>query len=59
MDVSQIVRLARRRDTIQERFMILMEDLKFQQSISGGTGDVQKVRTRFGSIKELFDGVLR
>jgi hypothetical protein len=59
LDVSQIVRLMRRRDTIQESFMILMEDLKFQQSISGGTGDVQKVRTRFGSIKELFDGVLR
>jgi hypothetical protein len=35
-----------------------MESGDFTWAISGGTGDVKKVRRRFGAIKDLFQGAL-
>jgi hypothetical protein len=51
---KELDRLAERRDQVQERFMNLMEDVGFQQAISGGTGDVRKVHKRFADIGGLF-----
>jgi hypothetical protein len=47
-----------RRDRVQESFLELMESGSFLQAISGGTGDVVKVRTRFAAIDEMFGKVL-
>jgi hypothetical protein len=51
---KELGRLEGRRDQVQELFMDLMDDVYFQQAISGGTGDVEKVRRRFGVIGNMF-----
>jgi hypothetical protein len=50
--------LRSRRDDVAERFLSLMELGSFLQSISGGTGDVVKVRRRFSDIQQMFQEVL-
>jgi hypothetical protein len=47
-----------KRDLVREKFISLMEDGRFVQTISGGTGDVEKVRQRFAAIEKLFREVL-
>jgi hypothetical protein len=42
---------------IQERYMDLMEDPDFFQSISVGIGDVARVRKRFGTLQQMFQDV--
>jgi Protein of unknown function DUF262 len=46
-----------RRMDVQDGFIDLMEGSRFLQSISGGTGDVEKVRRRFADIEKLFHEV--
>jgi hypothetical protein len=58
MSPKQIDTLYDRRDQVQEHFLDLMESGRFLLAISGGTGDVVKVRTRFAAIEEMFREVL-
>jgi hypothetical protein len=55
-----------RRDQVVENFLALMEGHSFSegrrdflQAISGGTGDVLKVQTRFAEIAAIFEEVIR
>ena len=50
--------LMRRRDVVVERFLDLMESGELTWAISGGTGDVAKVRRRFSATGELFREVV-
>lgn len=54
---SELAGLRKNRDLVRDELAKLMEDPKFQQAISVGTGDVEKVRKRFGAIHELFHRV--
>lgn len=56
---DQFIRLADKRHQVQENLMDLMNDTKFQQAISLGTGDKSKVSLRFGSIARLFEELSR
>jgi hypothetical protein len=56
---EKIAILEARQRTVQKRLMTLMEDSKFQQAISVGTGDVEKVRRRFRAMETLFREVIR
>jgi hypothetical protein len=58
MTRAELAMLQEERDSVQEEFVSLMEDGRFVQTISGGTGDVEKVRRRFGTIENLFHGVI-
>ena len=51
--------LRERREKVQIKFIDLMEDAGFLLTISGGTGDVEKVRRRFAAIEEMFAEVVR
>jgi len=51
--------LTDRRDKVQELLMQLMGDDGFQQAISVATGDVRKVRMRFGAIQQMLTEVAR
>lgn len=53
----ELAALYENRDLVQAELARLMEDPKFQQAISVGTGDAEKVRKRFGAIQELFPKV--
>lgn len=57
MTPGELAVLRERRDKVQDGFIDLMEDGRFLQSISGGTGDVEKVRRRFADIEKLFHEV--
>lgn len=51
--------LTARCDMVQTGLVdLLADDPEFERSISQGTGDIGKVRRRFGSVKNLFDGVV-
>jgi hypothetical protein len=54
LSTAELAMLTKGRDLVQAKFMALMEDGKFQQAISVGTGDVEKVRRRFREVKTLF-----
>ncbi|GAA4182615.1 DUF262 domain-containing protein [Streptosporangium oxazolinicum] len=54
---NQFTQLADKRHQVQENLMDLMNDTKFQQAISLGTGDKSKVTLRFNSIAQLFKGL--
>jgi len=53
MTARELAVLQQRRSEVQNKFVDLMEDGRFLQTISGGTGDVEKVRRRFASIEEM------
>lgn len=59
MTPSELSVLVEQRDKVQDEFINLMEDARFLQTVSGGTGDVEKVRRRFASIEGLFREVVR
>jgi len=42
------------KESVQAELMDLMDDGRFHQAISVGTGDVEKVRRRFASVEMLF-----
>ncbi|REE95767.1 DUF262 domain-containing protein [Thermomonospora umbrina] len=56
---EELTALREGRDMVRARFMALMENDSFLQSISIGTGDAEKVRRRFAMVNELFRGVAR
>jgi len=51
--------LIERREKVRDEFIDMMENSAFLQTISGGTGDVEKVRRRFASIDKLLREVAR
>ncbi len=59
MTPGELSLLADRRERVRDQFLGIMDDVGFLQSISGGTGDVEKVRRRFATIDDLFGGVIR
>jgi Protein of unknown function DUF262 len=50
--------LADRKDLVLEKYIDLMRDYQLDRAISQGTGDIAKVRYRFGAIASLFQEVL-
>ena len=58
LDESQCQRLMQRRENVRKRFLDLMREDKFVESISLGTQWDAQVRTRFGSIEKLLREVL-
>lgn len=58
LDESQSQRLIEQRETVQNRFLDLMGQDKFMESISIGTQWDEQVRTRFESIETLLQKVL-
>jgi Protein of unknown function DUF262. len=50
--------LVEKKEKIEKGFMRLMEDTEFERAISLGTGDVAKVRRRFGAIDRLLSEAL-
>jgi hypothetical protein len=51
--------LIERQEKVRDEFIDMMENSAFLQTISGGTGDVEKVRRRFASIDKLLREVAR
>lgn len=58
LDLSQSKLLRTRRGAFDVRFAELTQNDRFFDSVSGGTGDVRKVRTRFSMVRELVEEVL-
>jgi len=55
---SELNVLQARSGLVEERFFELMEDAAFIDSISYATGDVARLRFRFGAVEEMLRGVL-
>lgn len=55
---TQIQALVERKDAVNSQFALLMTNQAFERSVSQGTGDVAKVKLRFGQVRELFREVL-
>ncbi|MCG7413346.1 DUF262 domain-containing protein [Microbacterium aurum] len=58
VDAPQSNTLKTRRRTVDERFAALTRNDRFFDSVSGGTGDVRKVKTRFSMVRDLLEEVL-
>lgn len=58
VDSHQAKWLVSQRATVDERFAELTRNDRFFDSVSGGTGDVRKVKTRFSMVRDLLDEVL-
>lgn len=56
---EQARQIVERKDDVRARFIELMRDRQFDQSVTQGTGDSRRVRKRFSAVKELLEGVLR
>ncbi|MBF4133298.1 MULTISPECIES: DUF262 domain-containing protein [Streptomyces] len=57
LDDHERARLVASRMMVRSRFFELMDDWDFDRSISVGTGDPAKIRTRFQHVARLFRGV--
>lgn len=55
---DQLATVISRAPQVQQKFIELMNDRDFDTAISQGTGDVAKVRRRFGRIQQLLQEVL-
>ena len=55
---AQVATLKKRQSKLWTGFMGLLQDRKFEQAISQGTGDINRVKLRFRSIKQLLQDVL-
>ena len=55
---TELDHLSRNKEDLLRRFVTLMENRSFEQSISQGTGDVQKVRLRFSAIQKIIGETL-
>ena len=55
---SEVKRLSDRKTELVDRFIQLLEDTEFANSISYGTGDPRKVQTRFLRIEEIIHEIL-
>jgi hypothetical protein len=49
----ELARLRERPEKVLARLAELMEDVRFLQAISVGTGDAEKVRLRFSAIEKM------
>lgn len=58
LEAQQSKLLKVRRRAVDERFAALTRNDRFFDSVSGGTGDVRKVKTRFTMVRELLEEVL-
>lgn len=58
VDSHQAKLLVSQRATVDKRFAELTRNDRFFDSVSGGTGDVRKVKTRFSMVRDLLDEVL-
>lgn len=52
---KDVGRIINRRQVVEKQFIDLMDDGAFFTAISVGTGDIEKVRRRFGVVRELFE----
>lgn len=59
LSVEEAEFLVLRREQVNEAFARLMADQGFERSVSQGTGDIAKVRLRFGAVGTLFRECLR
>ncbi|MDT3726171.1 DUF262 domain-containing protein [Streptomyces sp. DSM 41972] len=55
---EEVNALVAQKEVVNEKFRRLMDDPRFWDSISSGTGDADKVNYRFQSMKDLFREVL-
>jgi hypothetical protein len=53
----ELARLRRRQEKVLAQLVDLMEDGRFMQAISVGTGDVEKVRLRFSAMENMLKEV--
>lgn len=58
LDSNEAVLLKTRRKDVDQKFAALTQNERFFDSVSGGTGDVRKVRTRFSMVDELLGEAL-
>jgi len=56
---EQIESLKSRREVLINKFIELNGDSRFNASISGGTGDITRVKYRFSKVQELIDNTLK
>jgi hypothetical protein len=56
---NQVSRLIERKNDLINAFTKLMNEREFDQSVSQGTGDVNKVFTRFSKIEKMIKEVLK
>ena len=49
----QLEILRQKKDVLRKKFIHLMQDREFENSISQGTGDIKKIKCRFKKIEEL------
>ncbi len=56
---EQIESLKSRREILIDKFIELNGDSRFNDSISGGTGEITRVKYRFGKVQELIEGTLK
>ena len=59
MNSEQLRRLIKRRRTVRQKFMALMDDPDFNAAVSGSTGDPRNIKLRFSRIRGLFEEVSR
>ena len=56
---EQLHLLEGRKDQVIDKFIALMGKPEFDSAISQGTGDINKVRIRFGQVQDLINEVLQ
>lgn len=56
---EELAKIKSRKSQVVEDFIRLMHDRDFEAAVSSGTGDVRKVKERFGSIKNLLTEILK
>ncbi len=59
LSAADVDRLATRKEGLQERFLLLLEDGIFESAITYGTGDPKKVRLRFSRIEDVIRETLQ
>jgi hypothetical protein len=58
MTDDDLLALSHRQDKLLEGFVQLMNNREFEQSISQGTGDIQRVKLRFAAIRGIIGATL-
>ncbi|HEV2387467.1 MAG TPA: DUF262 domain-containing protein [Candidatus Acidoferrales bacterium] len=59
LDDNELRVLEDRKVALNDKFMKLMAERDFENSISQGTGDIRKVQTRFSEVEKIIREVLR
>lgn len=59
LDDRELAVLEQRKNALNDKFKKLMADRDFENSISQGTGDIRKVRTRFSEVEKIIREVLQ